>query len=256
EGTNEGRSGGGRLCMGEFLGDPLKDKVHIVGILDDGIYSLPLKTIDLLHHTDLMFGGERHLALFPNHTAKKVPIESNLKEIAETIASHLGKLQMAVLASGDPNFYGIAEYLVGRLGKEAVEINPNVSTLQLAFARIKERWDGAFLASVHGRPMEKIIESVRHAERAGLFTDDKNTPAEIAVRLLESGVENRTAYVCENLCGSDERITATDLKGLTEKTFSSLNVLIILKREDPAFIHHVKEEPEMPPPGVDEEGRI
>lgn len=242
--------------MGEFLGDPLKDKVHIVGILDDGIYSLPLKTIDLLHHTDLMFGGARHLALFPNHTAKKVPIESNLKEIAETISANLGKLQMAVLAAGDPNFYGIAEYWVGRLGKESVEIVPNVSTMQLAFARIKERWDDAFLGSIHARPMESIIESVRHAEKAGLFTDDKNTPAEIARRLLESGIGNRTAYVCENLGGADERMTATDLKGLTERTFSPLNVLIIMKREDPAVINRAKEKPEMPPPGVDEEGRI
>lgn len=238
------------------MGDPLKDKVHIVGILDDGIYSLPLKTIDLLHHTDLMFGGERHLAFFPNHTAKKIPIRSNLKEIVETIRSNLGKLQMAVLAAGDPNFYGVAGYLVGRLGKEAVEIVPNVSAMQLAFARVKESWADAFLGSVRARPMEKIIESVRHAETAGLFTDDKNTPAEIAGRLLESGVENRAAYVCENLGGAEERVTATDLKGLTQKTFSSLNVLIIMKREDPAFINSVKKKPEMPPPGVDEEGRI
>ena len=211
------------------MGDPLKDKVHIVGVLDDGIYSLPLKTIDLLHHTDLMFGGERHLALFPNHTARKVPIKSNLKEIAETIQSNLGQLQMAVLASGDPGFYGIAKFLVGKLGKEAVEIVPNVSAMQLAFARIKESWEEAFLGSVHARPIEKIIESVRHAEIAGLFTDDKHTPGEIAGRLLEAGVENRTAYVCENLGGEEERITASDLKGLSGRVFSPLNVLIIKK---------------------------
>lgn len=211
------------------MGDPLKDKVYIVGILDDGIYSLPLKTIDLLHHTDLMFGGERHLALFPNHTAKKIPIKSNLQEVAETIESNLGKIQMAVLASGDPNFYGIAKYLVGRLGKEAVEIVPNVSVMQLAFARIKESWDDAFIGSAHARPIEKSIELVRNTEKAGLFTDDKNTPAEIAGRLLESGVENRTAYVCENLGGEDERVTETDLKGLLGRSFSPLNVLIIKK---------------------------
>lgn len=211
------------------MADPLKDKVHIVGILDDGIYSLPLKTIDLLHHTDIMFGGERHLALFPNHTAKKIPIKSNLKEIGETIQSNLGQLQMAVLASGDPNFYGIAKYLIGRLGKEAVEIVPNVSAMQLAFARIKESWEDAFLGSVHARPIENIIESVRHAAMAGLFTDDKHTPGEIARKLLEAGVENRTAYVCENLGGEGERLTATDLKGLTDRTFSPLNVLIIKK---------------------------
>ena len=237
------------------MADPLKDKVHIVGILDDGIYSLPLKTIDLLHHTDILFGGERHLALFPNHTAKKIPIHSNLKEIAGTIRSNLGQLQMAVLAAGDPNFYGIAKYLTGALGKEAVEIVPNVSVMQLAFARIKENWDDAFLGSVHARSIEQIVAAVRHADKAGLFTDDKQTPGEIARRLLESGIENRTAYVCENLGGEDERMTVTDLKGLTDRAFSPLNVLIITT---PVSIGQDSRKPErlLPPPGVDEEGRI
>lgn len=230
------------------MGDPLREKVHIVGVLDDGIYSLPLKTIDLLHHTDLMFGGERHLSLFPNHTAKKIPIKSNLDEIAETIRSNLGRLQMAVLASGDPDFYGIAKYLVGKLGKESVEIVPNVSAMQLAFARIKESWDGAYLGSLGAQPPESVIEPIRKAEKAALFTDDRNTPAAIAALLLGRGIENRTAYVCENLGREDERVTATDLKSLVEMKFSPLNVLII----------HTEKKPDLkqPPPGVDEEGRV
>src|SRR3989338_6727219 len=211
------------------MGDPLKDKVHIVGVLDDGVLSLPLKTLKIMQDAGLIFGGERHLALFPNHTAKKIPIKSNLKGAAETIRSNLGRLQMTVLASGDPNFYGIAKYLVGKLGKEAVEIIPNVSSMQLAFARIKESWEEAYLGSVHARPIEGIVESVRNAEKAGLFTDDAHTPSVIAKALLEKGVENRTAYVCENLGGEDERITQTDLKGLLTMAFSQLNVLIILK---------------------------
>ena len=216
------------------MGDSLKDKVHIVGVLDDGVLSIPLKTMRIMQDADLMFGGERHLAFFPNHSAKKIPIKSNLKEIAETIKMNLGRLQMTVLASGDPNFYGIAKYLIGRLGKEAVEIVPNVSAMQLAFARIKESWEDAYLGSVHARPIEAIVESVRRAPKAGLFTDEEHTPAVIARTLLENGVENRIAYVCENLGGAEERVTRTDLERLTEMRFSPLNVLIIIKSEEAA----------------------
>lgn len=230
--------------------DPLKDKVHIIGVLEDGILSIPLKTMRVLQDADLIFGKERHLAFFPNHSAKKIPIKSNQEEIAKTIKENLGQLQMAVLASGDPNFYGIAQFFIEKLGRDRVEILPNVNVMQLAFARIKESWSDAFLGSVHGRPIEAIVESVRKAPKAGLLTDEKHSPAAVAQTLLEKGVENRLAYVCENLGSAEERTTQADLESLTEMRFSPLSVLIVIKSET-IFLQAPK------PPEIDaEEGRI
>ena len=56
-----------------------------------------------------------------------------------------------VLGSGDPNFFGIARFLMRNLPKERIEIFPNVTSVQYAFARIKEPWDDAVFISVHGR---------------------------------------------------------------------------------------------------------
>ncbi len=212
------------------MGDPLKEKVHIIGVGEDGILSMNLRAMRLMQDAELLFGPERLLAFFPNHDAKKIPFELNLNEIVEMIQANLGRRKMAVLASGDPNFYGIARDLVARLGKKAVEVIPNVSAMQLAFARIKESWEEAFLGSVQGRPIGEVIESVRHAEKAALLTDAQNTPSAIAKELLEHGIADRTAYVCENVGGSDERITETDLAQLVGRSFSSRTVLILLKR--------------------------
>jgi precorrin-6Y C5,15-methyltransferase (decarboxylating) len=136
---------------------------------------------------------------------------------------------MVVLASGDPNFYGIASYLTAKLGKDIVEIIPNVSAMQVAFAHIKESWEDAVFASVHSRPIEDIVETVRLNHKIGIFTDDEHTPATIARVLLEHGVDGYQAYVCQNLGREDEKVIETDLYGLRQTKCSPLNILILLK---------------------------
>lgn len=212
--------------------DPLKEKVHIIGVGEDGILSMSLKAMRLMQDAELLFGPERLLAFFPSHDAKKIPIQSNLDEITKMIQSSLGRRQMAVLAPGDPNFCRIAQDLIQRLGRTVVEIVPNVSAVQIAFARIKESWEEAYFASVEGRPIAEIIEPVRHAAKAALLTDEKATPSAIAQALLERGIENRSASVCENVGGSDTRITETDLKQLIGKSFAPGAILILLKRSN------------------------
>ena len=211
---------------------PSGDKLVIVGIGDDGIGSLPASSAKRIGEAEILFGGDRLLAFFSGHPAEKMAIKSNLKEVAEKIKANLGKRRMAVLASGDPNFYGIARFLVSQLGPEAVQILPNVSAMQLAFARICESWEDADLASCHARPIEGIVELVRRSGKVGLFTDDQNTPSRIARTLREHGIENCAAVVCENLGGEAERITRTDLDGLVDREFSPLNVLILRRRPE------------------------
>ncbi len=92
----------------------------------------------------------------------------------------MSKRKIAVLASGDPGFFGIAGYLTAKLGREAIEVIPAVSSMQIAFARIKESWDDAIIASVHARPLEDIIGIVGNNRKTGIFTDTLNNPASIA----------------------------------------------------------------------------
>jgi precorrin-6Y C5,15-methyltransferase (decarboxylating) len=136
---------------------------------------------------------------------------------------------MVVLASGDPNFYGIASYLTGNLGKNIVEIIPNISAMQMSFARIKENWEDAVFASVHSRPIEDIVETVRLNRKIGIFTNGEHTPATIASVLLKHGVDGYQAYVCQNLGRKDEKVVETDLHGLCETECSPLNILILLR---------------------------
>jgi precorrin-6Y C5,15-methyltransferase (decarboxylating) len=206
-----------------------KDKVCIIGVAPGGASSLLPEARRLVKQAEIVFGGKRLLDMFPSPTGEKITIRNNLAEVTDLIKRNLGYKRMVVLASGDPGFYGIASYLTDKLGKDSVEIVPNVSAMQLAFARIKESWENAVFASVHSRPIEDIVETVRSNHKIGIFTDDEHTPANIARVLLEHGVDGYQAYVCQNLGSKDEKVIETDLPGLCQVKSSPLNILILLR---------------------------
>lgn len=208
-----------------------RDKVYIIGIGPGGVSSLAPETRHIIDGAEILFGGKRLLDMFTSTIGQRIIIRNNLAEISEQIKANLGQKRMAVLASGDPGFYGIAKYLIGKLGKDIFEIIPNVSSMQLAFARIKESWDDATFLSVHSRPIEDIIKAVRLSHKIGIFTDQENNPAAIARILLAHGIDGYQAYVCEDLGEANERITETNLYSLSKMSFSSLNILILLKEQ-------------------------
>ena len=208
-----------------------EDKVYIIGVAPNGASSLCSGARRLVKHAEIVLGGRRLLDMFPSLTGEKIAIRNNLAEIADVIKRNLGRKRMVVLASGDPDFYGIAGYLTDKLGKDSYEIIPNVSAMQLAFARIKESWDDAVFVSVHARPVEDIVEIVRSSNKVGIFNDDEHTPATIAGILLEHGVRGYRAYVCQDLGTRKERVIATDLYHLKRKRFSPLNILILLREK-------------------------
>ena len=206
-----------------------ESKVYIIGIGPGGASSLLPETGCIVQQADMVFGGERLLDMFPSLSGQSIAIRNNLSEVINLIKRNLGYKRMVVLASGDPNLYGIAKYLVGKLGKDIVEIIPNVSAMQLAFARIKESWDDAALVSTHSRPIKDIIDTVRSVHKIAIFTNDKHTPGEIARVLQQHGIDNCRAYVCQDLGSEKENITATDLYSLKEMEFLPLNMMILIK---------------------------
>lgn len=201
--------------------------VVVVGIGDNGADSLSREALEQVSEAEVLFGGERHLAFFADHPAEKVPIRDNLKEVAARLQAETRRT--VVLASGDPLFHGIAGYLATKIGRDRLEVLPNISSMQLAFARLKESWHDAALVSCHAKPIEDALDVIRDAKKVGIFTDNENTPARIARELLKAGIGGFRAHVCENLGGADERISSCDLRELAERQFAPLNVLVLTK---------------------------
>ena len=206
-------------------------KIYIIGIGDDGVAGLTASAQRLIDDAELIVGPPAMLAIVTNRQAQHVEIGATFDDAVRLIGEHPAR-QIVVLATGDPLFYGIARYLCGRLGKERFEVIPHVSTMQLAFARVKESWDEAYLTNLASQHLERVVERVRTAEKVGLFTTEEIPPNVVAQALLESRIDYFLVYVCENLGAPDERVTQGSIADVAQRKFSPLNVMILVRQPD------------------------
>ncbi|NUQ61288.1 MAG: precorrin-6y C5,15-methyltransferase (decarboxylating) subunit CbiE [Pirellulales bacterium] len=204
-------------------------KIHVIGIGEDGLGGLTETARRLIEEADLILGENHCLALVPESRAERFVVGTNFEEGLRRLEDASTR-NAVVLASGDPLFYGVARFLCDRLGKDRFEVIPHVSSMQLAFARVKESWEEAFLTNLASHGVESVLEPIRTAEKVGLFTSDSYPPSAVARILLEHGLDYFTAYVCENLGSPDERVTRGELSEIAEQEFSPLNVMILVRK--------------------------
>ena len=205
------------------------NKVQIIGIGDDGLEGLTAAARQTVERADLLIGARQSLSGLPPLKAEKVEIGGDLDRIVRQIESAANK-RVVVLATGDPLFYGTARYLCDRLGKDRFEVTPHVSSMQLAFARLKESWDDANLANLATQPLELVVERARTATKVGLFTTEAAPPSAVAQALLDRRIDYFTVYVCENLGSPDERVTQGELADIARQEFPALNVMVLVRK--------------------------
>src|SRR5947207_1880785 len=163
---------------------PSEAKIHIIGVGSDGTAGMTARARELLGAAEMLFGSEQTLELVGNSKAQRIRMGGDLQETVRLLESNMGRKRIVVVAGGDPLFYGVARYLCDRLGKDHFEVLPHVSSMQLAFARIKESWEEAYLTNLATHPLENVVDRIRTAETVGLFTSEDDDPPTIARQLL------------------------------------------------------------------------
>jgi len=205
---------------------PAEPRVHVVGVAP-GADTLPADPLEVALGCTLLAGAERHLALVPGFAGEVVRLTGGVSALAERLARETD-LRAAVLASGDPGFFGIAATLRRALPGEQVRVWPAVSSMQLAFARAGESWNDARFASAHGRSLENLGVALG-APRVGFFTDAENSPARIAEFLEETGWDDLEMVVAEDLGLPTERLTRGPVGRFLGWQGSDLNVVLLLR---------------------------
>jgi precorrin-6Y C5,15-methyltransferase (decarboxylating) len=209
----------------------LSDKIHVIGIGDDGLAAASANVRELITGAEVLLGTERTLSLAPDSKAERHVIPTDLNQLVATIQA-AGKKRIVMLIHGDPMFYGLARYVCDKLGKERFAVVPHVSSMQLAFARVMETWEEAYLTNLANHPLDSVLEKIRTAQKVGMFTTDQCGPPEVAKGLLARRIDYFTAYVCENLGARDERVTRGSLAEIAAQKFDPLNVMILVRDPD------------------------
>ena len=220
--------------------------VTIIGVLDNGAEGLAPAALHHVERADVVIGGARTLALFaarlqPN--AKTFDLTGKLTQVPGWIAqAHTDRLHVVVLATGDPLCHGVAHYLIGKLGSEACVVLPNVSTLQLAFARMGWAWQDAHIASVHSKDagewspgsgpehgLYSLLQDVQRHTLLGIFTSPENSPARIARMLLAEHLDTDWRMsVAERLSQPDERVLRDmNIADAAQQTFADPNIVML-----------------------------
>lgn len=199
--------------------------IHIIGIGGDGPRSLNPRQINLIEQCAFLAGGERQLSYFPDFKGETFVIKGNIKELKKQLQSETRKA--VVLASGDPLFYGIGTYLSENIN---TVIEPQPSSVQLAFARLNESWQDAKIISLHGRSITGLAQKMDGENKVALLTDETHTPVAIARYLLHFQMTEYDAFVAENIGAENERCRYFSLEQMASAVFDSLNVVILMKK--------------------------
>ena len=222
------------------------NKINVIGI---GFRPLDRKASEILLAADVVLTNKGLLEAFKSYAEyeqvkDKIFIHAGVYEMIDYITDNYQDKKIALLGIGDPMFFGIGRVLLEKFGKGSVEIYPDLSSVQVAFSRIKETANDALLISVHGGPDPEKRRKLKHdlvelpallAEhrKLAILTDRENNPAKIAAEFCRGEVpspSNIKMYVCEKLGQEDERIIEGTPEEMAGHSFEHPNVVILINR--------------------------
>jgi precorrin-6Y C5,15-methyltransferase (decarboxylating) len=205
------------------------EPLAVIGVGQDGAAGLSREALDHIQRARVLAGGKRHLELFSDWRGERIIIDADLDRVIARLKDCYRRHKTVVLATGDPLFYGIGRRLLEDFAKDDLVFLPQVSSVQLAFARLKVPWHDACVISVHGRPMETLLVALaNHEAKIAVLTDAKNDAAAIARLLEERGCAGEYAmWICEDLGGPQERVG----RWTTTRETATLNVVVLLRNQ-------------------------
>lgn len=197
--------------------------VYIVGMGPGSRkYILP-KAIEVLENSDVIIGFSRLIKELDYLEKKKVIVDS-LGDIIKFINEYGEYNTVSIVASGDPTFFGISEY-INKNFKGNVEVIPGLSSFQYLTSKINKSWNNAYTGSIHGRETN-FIEKVLIYPLSIWLTDSKNNSATLCKLLYENKI-NCKVIIGENLSYNNERVLQGVPEEFLTEEISSMSILIV-----------------------------
>ncbi len=188
-----------------------RERMTVAGIGAEGWSGLAPATQEVLRKADVVFGGDRQLALLPPEvTAQQVAWPSPLVRALPLLLVKTPGAQKVVLASGDPTFFGIATTIARVAPGFDLQVLPHPSSISLACARLSWAQQDTEVVSLVGRPAATLQPSLSPGRRLLVLVPDEHSPALVAGMLRERGFGPSELTALSNLGAEDEsRVSAS-----------------------------------------------
>lgn len=201
----------------------------LIGLGEDGSFSSAARTG--LDTAEIVYGSARHFELVSSVSAEKRFWPSPFSQVFEDLKALKGR-SVAVLATGDPQWYGIGSSLARYVQPGEMTVFPAPSAFQLAASRLGWAVQACECLSVHGRPIDLLRSYLYPGARLLVLTSNGRTPHEVAALLADEGYGQSQITALEHLGGEKER----QISGIAEswsQDVADFHTLAIETRPDP-----------------------
>jgi len=200
--------------------------LSVIGIEEDGLAGLSLAALELLDAADVIYGGARHLAMLGEQKAERFPWGVPFSKNMADIATRRGQ-QVVVLATGDPQWFGVGAMLARIFAPEEVRTIPARASFSLAASAIGWSLNNVQAVTLHGRAFSAIARHVSPRARLLTLTKDGQTAVKIAAYLEGCGFGESRIIVMEHLGGEKERIRENRAADFNMPDIAALNIVAV-----------------------------
>jgi precorrin-6B C5,15-methyltransferase / cobalt-precorrin-6B C5,C15-methyltransferase len=178
----------------------------IVGVGEDGPDGLPPASRRAIAEAEVVMAPARHLALLPGIGAERIEWPVPFADGLPVLHALKGR-RVAVLASGDPFWFGAGAVIARELSPGEWRALPGPSTFSLAAARLGWPLERTLCLGLHAAPLARLRPHLAPGVRAIVLLRDGAAVADLARYLAEEGFGATCLTVMEALGGPNERIT-------------------------------------------------
>lgn len=200
--------------------------LNIIGVTEDGVAALPSSHRSVLDNAETVIGVQRRLTGLDAGRQTLIEWDGKLDEMVARILC-FRSTHTVLLASGDPNWFGIGATLSRHLEQHEFALHPVPSSFQLAASRLHWPMQNLTTLSLHGRPTSALHPHVLPGNRVLALTSDRKTLTEVAEILEQRGYGDSGFTVLENLGSADERISSFSASDATSQSIGDFYVLAI-----------------------------
>lgn len=176
----------------------------IIGIGEDGPDGLSAASRAALAQAELVIGPARHLTLLSAISCRVIEWPVPFAKGISVLLAHRGQ-KVAMLASGDPFWFGAGSSVTRHLSPEEWVAHPAPSTFSLAAARLGWPLQETACLGLHAAPLERLRPHFVAGGRILVLLRDGEAVASLATYLVDRGFGASRLHVMESLGGPRER---------------------------------------------------
>ena len=196
--------------------------LSIIGVTEDGPEGLTPASLRALQSAETVIGAPRHLALL-GISGEDWPVPFSLAPVL----ARRGR-PTAVLASGDPFWFGAGGALAAQLSPVEWRVFPAPSIFSLAAALLGWRLEDTLCLGLHAAPLTRLRPVLARGQRLICTLRDGKMVQELASYLTHAGFGASELTVLQSIGGPRENCMKIIAEDMENEEFSSPVAVAIL----------------------------